>query len=45
LGKVKDLPQEPRVISTESLVRVLVVEFPDGSQAAVPRANVEVMED
>jgi hypothetical protein len=41
---VRELPPEPTEIPTESRVRVLVVEFPDGSSATVPRPNVEILE-
>jgi biotin carboxyl carrier protein len=44
LGRVKELPSEPTEIPTESKVRILVVEFPDGPQAIVPRSNVEILE-
>jgi hypothetical protein len=45
IGTVVELPAELRVLETEAQVRVLVVEFADdGSQAEVPRANVERIE-
>ncbi len=44
IGQVADLPSEPRSIDTESWVRVLVVQFRDGSRAVIPRANVEAIE-
>lgn len=44
LGDVAELPSEPRVIATESSVRVLVVQFRDGSRAVIPRTNVEAIE-
>jgi hypothetical protein len=44
LGKVSALPAELVVIDSESRVRVLEVEFEDGSRATVPRANVELIE-
>ncbi len=44
LGKVIGLPPELRVLETEAKVRVLEVEFEDGSKATLPRANVEMIE-
>jgi len=44
LGRVKTLPNELQAIATEARVRVLEVEFPDGTTAVVPRANVELIE-
>jgi hypothetical protein len=44
LGKVVGLPPELRVLETEAKVRVLEVEFEDGSKATLPRANVEMIE-
>lgn len=44
IGKIKALPFPPKVIETEATVRVLDVEFPDGSTATVPRTNVEMIE-
>lgn len=44
IGEVAELPSEARAIATESLARVLVVAFRDGSRAVVPRTNVEVIE-
>ncbi|MBI2921197.1 MAG: hypothetical protein HYY18_08955 [Planctomycetes bacterium] len=44
LGAVKSLPSELTKIPTESHVRILVVQFPDGSEATIPRANVETIE-
>ena len=44
LGKVIALPPELRVLETESRVRVLEVEFDDGSKTVLPRANVEMIE-
>lgn len=42
IGRVAELPTQPRPLETEALARVLVVEFADGSgRATVPRANVE----
>jgi hypothetical protein len=44
LGRVKSLPNELQLISTESKVRILEVEFLDGGGAIIPRANVEIIE-
>lgn len=45
IGKVKSLPPEPILISTESKVRILEVVFPEGTTAVVPRTNVEIIEE
>lgn len=45
LGKVTALPAELQLLETEARVRVLEVEFGDGSRAIVPRANVELIEE
>ena len=44
LGMVSSLPAELQEIDSESHVRVLEVEFEDGSKAIIPRANVELIE-
>jgi transcription antitermination factor NusG len=44
IGKVIELPPELQKLETEAKVRVLVVEFQDGSKAVIPRANVELIE-
>jgi hypothetical protein len=44
LGRVTELPNELRSMESESQVRVLKVEFDDGSEALLPRANVEMIE-
>lgn len=44
LGKVVDLPPELTQLETEAKVRVLQVEFEDGTKAMLPRANVEMIE-
>ena len=44
LGKVVALPPELQVLESESKARVLKVRFEDGSEAMVPRANVEMLE-
>lgn len=44
IGHVRELPPELQALDSEAHVRVLVVEFADdGSQAIVPRANVELI--
>jgi len=46
IARVVELPAELLPLETEARVRVMVVEFSDdGSQAVVPRANVELIED
>jgi len=44
LGKVVDLPNELQKMESESMVRVLKVEFENKEQALLPRANVEMIE-
>jgi len=44
IGSVIELPPELQKLETEAKVRVLRVEFQDGSEAVVPRANVELIE-
>lgn len=44
IGTVKALPPELQVLESESKARVLEVEFEDGIEATVPRANVETIE-
>lgn len=44
IGRVVELPAEPRRLETESLVRVVMVVFPGhGVPVILPRANVEVI--
>ena len=45
LGKVVELPPDLQALETEARVRVLTVEFGDGSRATLPRANVEMIEN
>jgi hypothetical protein len=45
IGKIKRLIPELMVVESETKVRVLEVEFPDGSTAIVPRANTEMIEE
>jgi len=46
LGDVVDLPPEAQVLESGSKARVLKVKFwDDGSEAIVPRANVELIEE
>ncbi len=42
--KVTALPPELQKMESETMVRVLEVELPDGARAQVPRANVEIIE-
>jgi hypothetical protein len=44
LGKVVDLPSPLQKLESESMARVLEVEFTDGERAVIPRANVEMIE-
>ena len=44
IGKIRSLPFAPQKIETEATVRILEVEFPDGSTAIVPRTNIEMIE-
>jgi hypothetical protein len=44
IGAVIELPPELQKLETEAYVRVLRVEFQDGSKAVIPRANVELIE-
>ncbi len=44
IGKVTALPPELMTLESESRARVLEVEFEDGNNAIVPRANVETIE-
>ncbi|MGD8452147.1 MAG: hypothetical protein PVJ57_10045 [Phycisphaerae bacterium] len=43
LGRCTALPVEPVTLASEARVRVLEVEFDDGTRAVVPRANVELI--
>jgi hypothetical protein len=44
LGKVSALPPELKKLESESMARILEVEFANGSRATIPRANVEALE-
>jgi hypothetical protein len=45
IGRVKELPVELHKMESETMVRVLTVQFDDSSDSAsLPRANVEVIE-
>jgi hypothetical protein len=44
LGEVTQLPNELQKMESESMVRVLEGRFEDGSEALLPRANVEMIE-
>ena len=43
IGKVTALPAELQAVDSGARVRVLEVEFEDGTRAVVPRANVELI--
>ena len=45
LARVDELPPEPRLLETESAVRILTVALPDGTRATLPRANVELVDE
>jgi len=45
LAKVKRLIPELTVVESETKVRVMEVEFDDGTSFIVPRANIEIIED
>lgn len=44
IGKVKSLPVELRQVASETHVRVMEIEFMDGTVVELPRANVEMIE-
>jgi hypothetical protein len=44
IGQVAGMPSDLTMIPTESHVRVMEIQFPDGSRVVVPRANIEVLE-
>ncbi len=44
IGTVTSLPVELQVLESETKVRVLTAKFDDGSEATIPRANVEIIE-
>ncbi|MBM4054437.1 MAG: hypothetical protein FJ264_07170 [Planctomycetes bacterium] len=44
IGKIKALPFSPQLIETEATVRILEVEFTDGTSAVIPRTNIEMIE-
>ena len=43
IGRVGELIPDLRAVESGASVRVLEVEFEDGSRAVVPRANVELI--
>ena len=45
LARVTALPAELQRTATESQVRVLVASLPNGQEATIPRANVEMIEE
>ncbi|MFB3845409.1 MAG: hypothetical protein ACE14O_06655 [Candidatus Cloacimonadaceae bacterium] len=44
IARVISLPEELTKVESETLVRVLKAQFEDGTEALIPRANVEVIE-
>ncbi|MBU0640656.1 MAG: hypothetical protein KKB50_17475 [Planctomycetes bacterium] len=44
LGRCCALPREPKCLASEARARVLEVEFDDGTEAVLPRANVELVD-
>ncbi len=42
IGRVVELPPEPRAVASGAVVRVLVAELESGLRVTVPRSNVEV---
>jgi hypothetical protein len=44
IGTVTELPPDLQKLETEATVRVLRVKFQDGTEAVIPRANVELIE-
>ena len=45
IGKVSALPPELTKVESETMVRILEAQFPDGEKAILPRANIELIED
>jgi hypothetical protein len=45
IGKIVSLPVDLQIVETESPVRVLEVQLEDGRTVAVPRADVEIIEE
>ena len=45
LGRVAELPPEPRRLDTEASVRILTVTLADGRCVTLPRANVELVDE
>ncbi|MCD6594205.1 hypothetical protein J7L68_00820 [bacterium] len=45
IGKIVGLPSELKQLESETYARVCEIEFDDGTQATVPRANLEMIED
>ncbi len=45
IGRVTNLPTELQKVESGAKVRVLEVEFEDGTRAVLPRANVELIEE
>lgn len=45
IAKIKSLPSEPVAVESGAIVRVMLVELPDGTEHLLPRANVELIEE
>lgn len=45
LGRVVELPPEPRLLDTEAAVRILTVALAGGEHVTLPRANVELVDE
>jgi biotin carboxyl carrier protein len=45
LGRVVELPPEPRLLDTEAKVRILTVALAGGQRVTLPRANVELVDE
>ena len=43
IGKVVDLPSKLIKMDTETIVRAAIIQFEDGSEKLIPRANLEVI--
>ncbi|MCD4828568.1 MAG: hypothetical protein K8R90_03950 [Candidatus Cloacimonetes bacterium] len=43
IGKVVAMPEEPKVVESETKVRILEAELEDGNCVLIPRANVEII--
>ncbi|MCD4651317.1 MAG: hypothetical protein K8S56_05965 [Candidatus Cloacimonetes bacterium] len=45
IGKVTGLPEQLKVVESETKVRILEAELENGQKVTIPRANVEIIED